>query len=114
MAKKLDPQLVLNNEADILEALRRNPKLIEFVENATGEMDTMAVGGNGRVIGLIPKERQTDELKMLAIHRHRHAIKEIDNPTQEMLTAALLRDDKKPKEKVTKSSDKKVKTEVEA
>jgi hypothetical protein len=94
---QVQAQLVLGNDTDILEALRRNPSLIQFVENATPEMDMAAVSGNGRTIGLIPADRHTDELKTMAVTRHRNAIKLFENPSQELLLLALQREPKAKK-----------------
>lgn len=108
MAKKSESKLVLTEEQDINEALKRNPSLIRFVENPTDEMKFTAVSNNGRAIQFI--ENASDELKMLAIKRHRKAIDFIENPTPEMMIAALQREEKKTGRKAQQTEE----TPVEA
>lgn len=58
---------------------------LDYITDISYEVAVAAVNNYGRLIGKIPKELHTKELKLMAVKDDGRAIYEIENPTDEML-----------------------------
>lgn len=83
-------RLIDNPSEEIqLSVVRRNGMYLTEIANPTEAVIEEAVRQNGVAITMVPPERQTDTLKMLAIQSWAKVIASIENPTAEMIDAAL-------------------------
>lgn len=75
-----------------LAVVRANGMFLGEINNPTDRVIEEAVRANGVAITMVPPERQTDTLKLLAIESWAKVIASIDAPTEEMINAALDRE----------------------
>lgn len=80
------------SEAMQLAVVRQNGMYLGEINNPTDAVIEEAVRQNGVAITMVPVERQTDTLKMLAIQSWAKVIASIEAPTAEMIDAALDRE----------------------